>query len=212
MLKKIQAATGILFALFLVVHLFNTWLAAFGPQVYDSVQGVVRVVYQFPPLEALLLAALAVHMVVGVMRIVKEPKRDLNWRGKLHRYAGFFLMVFIAGHITAVRGSSWFYDVYPGFAGLAFSIEAIPGYFYPYYFLLGVAGFYHGLNGLGIALTRLGWTWRLSSGQLRTASMVATVLMTVALLGLGGVLFDVGDPSQSDFAALALEIVGESAP
>ena len=212
MLKKIQAATGILFALFLVVHLFNTWLAAFGPQVYDSVQGVVRVVYQFPPLEALLLAALAVHMVVGVMRIVKEPKRDLNWRGKLHRYAGFFLMVFIAGHITAVRGSSWFYDVYPGFAGLAFSIEAIPGYFYPYYFLLGVAGFYHGLNGLGIALTRMGWTLRISNGGLRSASVVATLFMTAALLGLGGLLFDVGDPSQSDFAALALEIVGESAP
>ena len=65
----------------------------------------------------------------------------------LHRYAGFFLLVFIGGHIVAVRGASWFYDVYPGFEGLAFSIAAVPGYFYPYYFLLAVAGFYHGING-----------------------------------------------------------------
>jgi succinate dehydrogenase/fumarate reductase cytochrome b subunit len=211
-LKRLQAATGALFAVFVAFHLVNTWLAAFGAQTYDGVQAVLRAVYQFAPVEALLLAALSVHMVVGILRIVREPKRTLSLRAKLHRYAGFFLLVFIFGHIVAVRGASWFFDVYPGFAGLAFSIAAIPGYFYPYYFLLGLAGFYHGLNGLGIALNRLGLSLHIQTRQLRLATAVAGVLLIAALLGLGGVWFDVGDNSQSGFAKLAMELMGEPAP
>ncbi len=212
MLKKIQAWTGALFAVFVALHLVNTWAASFGPGAYDGLQAVLRVFYQFPPVEALLLAALAVHLVVGVMRIVKEPKRELNIRSRMHRYAGFFLMVFIVGHVLAVRGPSWFFDVYPGFQGLAFSIDYVPAYFYPYYFLLGLAGFYHGLNGLSIALGRLGWRFQVSPQMLRNATAVAGVLMVAALLALGGITADPGNVYESGFAQLALEIVGGSAP
>jgi len=212
MLKQLQATSGAIFAAFVALHLLNTWTAALSAGIYDGLQSALRTVYQFAPIEVLLLAALTVHMVVGVMRIVKEPKRELNLRARLHRYAGFFLLVFIIGHVLAVRGSSWFFDVYPGFEGLAFSIEMVPGYFYPYYFLLGLAGFYHGLNGLGIALGRLGLSVRISATQLRIATATAGVLMVAALMGLGGFWFDIGDPSQSAFAQLALELIGEPAP
>ncbi len=207
MLKQIQAGSGALFAVFVALHLVNTWLAGLGPAAYDGVQSVLRSVYQFAPVEALLLAALAVHLVVGIMRIVTEPKRQLSTRARWHRYAGFFLALFIGGHILAVRGSSWFYDVYPGFEGLAFSVAAVPAYFYPYYFLLGTAGFYHALNGLSIALPRLGLSFRLPTSGLKVATLGAAALMTVSLLGFGGVLFDVGNPADSPFAKLALEIV-----
>ncbi len=209
MLKQIQAATGLLFAAFLGMHLINTWLATFGPAAYDGVQGVLRQVYQFAPFEALFLAALSVHLVVGVLRIVTEPKRVLNQRARWHRYAGFFLLVFIAGHITAVRGTSWFYDVYPGFAGLAFSIDAVPGYFYPYYFLLGLAGFYHGLNGVSIALGRLNVRFPLTTPMLARATMAAMVFTLLALGGLGGWYYDVGNVSESDFAVLTTRIASE---
>ena len=208
MLKKLQAVAGVIFAGFLALHLTNTWLAALGPGAYDAVQRSLRVLYQFVAVEALLLAALAVHVVVGIMRIVQEPKRQLTLRARIHRYAGFFLAFVIVGHILAVRGSSWFFDVYPGFAGIAFSIEYAPGYFYPYYFLLGLAGFYHGLNGLGIATGRLGWRLPVSPRLLVGATAMAAVLMVSALLGLGGQLFDIGEPSTSEFANLAREILG----
>jgi succinate dehydrogenase/fumarate reductase cytochrome b subunit len=210
MLKKIQAATGLLFAFFLGLHLINTWLATLGPAVYDGLQGTLRNIYQFAPLEALFLASLAVHLVVGVLRIVTEPKREMNRRARWHRYAGFFLLVFIGGHIMAVRGSSWFYDVYPGFAGLAFSIEAVPGYFYPYYFLLAVAGFYHGLNGASIALGRLGFVATLATPTLSRATMAGAALTLLALGGLGGWYYDVGNVAESDFAVLAIEIASET--
>lgn len=211
MLKKLQAGTGLLFAVFVAVHLTNTWLAALGPGWYDGAQGVLRNVYQFLPLEALLLAALVVHAVVGIMRIRLEPPRTLNVRSKLHRYAGFFLMVVIVGHVLAVRGPSWFFDVYPGFVGLAFSIEYLPGYFYPYYFLLGMAGFFHAVNGVGIAVGRLGLRpalVSLSSPRIAWASAFAAVAMLAALLGFGGVWFDVGDVQASEFAQLLRELFG----
>ncbi len=208
MLKKLQATTGVIFAGFLALHLINTWLAATGPATYDTVQGLLRTLYQFVAVEALLLAALTVHVVVGIMRIVQEPKRVLSLRSRMHRYAGLFLAFVVAGHVLAVRGPSWFFDVYPGFAGLAFSLEFLPGYFYPYYFLLGLAGFYHGLNGLSIATGRLGWRVPVTPRLLAATTAVAGVLMVAALLGLGGQLFDVGEPSNSAFAHLARDILG----
>ncbi len=216
MLKQIQAVTGLIFALFLTLHLANTWLATLGAGVYDGVQGLLRQFYQFAPFEALILAALAVHLVAGVLRIFIEPKRELTRRARWHRYAGLFLLIFIGGHITAVRGSSWFYDVYPEFAGLAFSIEAVPAYFYPYYFLLGVAGLYHMLNGVGIAAGRLGIgrlpllsTPMLSTPMLGRATIAGSVLTLLALGGLGGWYYDVGNVGESDFAVLTTSIARE---
>ena len=208
MLKKLQAITGVIFAGFLALHLINTWLAVTGPDTYDAVQGLLRSVYQFIAVEALLLAALSVHVAVGITRLVQEPPRQLSLRARLHRYAGFFLAVVIVGHILAVRGPSWFFGVYPGFEGLAFSLEFLPGYFYPYYFLLGLAGFYHGLNGLSVAAGRLGRRVVVSRGVLVTTTGMAAVLMLSALLGLGGQLFDVGEPSNGAFADLARDLLG----
>ena len=122
MLKKIQAGSGLLFFAFVALHLINTWLATFGAGAYDSVQVLLRGIYQFAPVEALILSALSLHVVVGVVRIAKEPKRDLTSRAKWHRYAGFFLAIVIVGHILAVRGSSWFFDVYPGFSAWHFRL------------------------------------------------------------------------------------------
>lgn len=207
-LKKAQAVSGLVFATFLVLHLLNTWLAALGPAAYDGAQQVLRIVYQAFAVEAVVLAGLIVHIGAGVARIIIEPKRTLSLRARAHRYAGFFLMVVIGGHILAVRGPSWFFDVYPGFAGLAFSIAAVPGYFYPYYFLLALAGFYHGLNGVSIAAARLGWPVRVPSNVLRQVTIAAGVLTAFALMGFGGLFFEVGDVYASPFAKLAMEITG----
>ena len=206
MIKKIQAASGAVFALFVAIHLVNTALAAFGVTACDTYQEAVRGIYQAFVIEVLLLSALVVHIACGVTRMIQERGRVLNTRAKWHRYSGLFLMVFIGGHIMAVRGPSWFYGIYPGFEGLAFSIDFAPYYFFPYYFLLGVAGFYHALNGLSIGLPRLNLRLRIESPILLRATAVASVVMMAALLGLAGVWTDVGAPYDSEFAKLALEI------
>lgn len=208
MLKTLQAATGLLVLLFLVAHLLNTWLAALGPEIYDGVQAWFRVAYQFAPVEALLLASIATHGVVGVIRLFREPRRRLRGRARWHRISGLFLLLVIGGHVLAVRGASWFYDVYPGFEGLSFSLSAVPGYFYPYYFLLAVAGAFHAINGAGVALGRLGWGGALSTRSTAVMTGAAAVFTSLALFGLGGVLFEVANPYDSDFARLVTEITG----
>ena len=106
-----------------------------------------------------------------------------------------------------MRGSLVFFDVYPGFEGLAFSIDYAPLYFFPYYFLLATAGFYHGVNGLGIALSRLGAGFVLSGRRLRFATATAAALTLAALLGLAGVWTEPGNVYESDFARLAFELI-----
>ena len=206
MIKKIQAASGAIFAVFVAVHLVNTALAAFGLVAYDTFQAAVRGVYQAFLVEVLLLAALVTHIICGIVRMLKERGRVLTPRARWHRYAGLFLLVVVGGHIMAVRGPSWFYGIYSGFEGLAFSIDFAPYYFFPYYFLLGVAGFYHAFNGLSIALPRIGPTFRVSGSTLRNATALSAVFMLAALLGLAGAWTDVGAPYESDFAKLALDI------
>jgi hypothetical protein len=74
-----------------------------------------------------------------------------------------------------------------------------------------MAGFYHGLNGVGIAVARLGartGIGRLSPRAMGGASAFAAIAMAAALLGFGGVWFDVGDVASSAFAQLAQELVG----
>lgn len=207
MVRKIQAASGMLFAAFLAAHLINTWVAVAGPGAYAALQRVLSFGYQAPVLEWLILAAVLVHAGCAVIRWRRESRGMRPWRTRLHRYAGIFMVVFIAGHVTAVRFLPAIFGIRPRFEGVAFSLELLPGYFYPYYLLLGLAGAYHGLNGLAIAAARLGRPVSLPRTWLYAGAGAAGVLTLVALLAFGGVLFDVADPWQSDFARLHQRLI-----
>lgn len=206
-LAKAQAATGITFAVFLIVHLGNTWLAVGGPGVYDSLQAVLRTVYQFFVIEVILVAAVVLHAVIGIMRIRRRPHASLSVRSRWHRYAGIFLLLVVFGHIAAVRGPSLLAGIYPGFAGLSFTVATFPGIFYPYYALLALAGFFHGFNGIGIAAGRLGVRFRTTNAMLVSCSAFAFVATVLALLAFGGQLFAIADPMDNDFARLGMEII-----
>ena len=115
MLKTLQAWTGLFFATFLALHLVSTFVAPLGAETFDAVQRGLQTYYQFAPLEALLLAAGATHAVIGVMRMRGEPKRELSRRAWWHRASAIFLLVFIVGHVLAVRGPSWVCGCLPRF-------------------------------------------------------------------------------------------------
>lgn len=211
-LRRLQAISGIVFGAFLATHLVNTWMAAFSPAAYDGAQALLRVVYQSRLLEPLIFGALALHVIAAVLRKRAGRPAPATRRARWHRNAGVFLAVFVGGHIVAVRGASAFADVFPGFAGLSFTLEYVPGYFYPYYLLFGSAALYHGINGLAIAAARLGWRVPLEGRMLAGATLAGTALMLIALLGFGGVLYAVADPYDNDYARLVLGLLGESAP
>ena len=199
-LTKLQAISGLVFFAFVVVHLLNTWAAIGGAELYDGLQGLAQFFYQAWIVEALILTALGVHVACGIARMIHAKGARRSRRAAWHRYAGIFLLVVMAGHIAAVRGPSWFVDVYPGFAGVSFSLAFAPAFFYPYYFVLGIAGFYHGINGALIASRRLGWRLPELGRRVPLATAVAAVLMVAALASFGGMVRAIDDPFDNDFA------------
>lgn len=224
LLLKVQAASGLLFALFLMMHLVNQMLAALGPAAYDSAQQSLRRAYQAPPIEiALVILPMLIHAGAGVLRIwTRRQKRQqtgqqapANLPARLHRISGIVLLVFFIGHVTATRGASLIYGVFPSFAGVAFTLRWIPAYFWPYYTGFALAGLYHLIYGLSVALPVLGLKSGLPSlAALRRPALLVPLVSTLGLflvLGLlaqGGILADVGHPENSPYAQLILRLFG----
>lgn len=215
-LVRIQAVSGLVFAIFLSLHLVNVMVSALGPGLYDAFQVRIRPLYQLPLVEVgVLLAALLVHMGAGITRLRRRP-RSRNWgrlplRTRLHRLSAYFLLVFALGHFAATRAPSLLDGVYIGFAGLAYAMHALPGVFYPYYALLGLCGLYHGGYGTFLALRALGV--RLPSPSRLGARgfvplAIAAVLVVLGVLSFGGHLYAIDDPRQSAFAGWVHERVG----
>lgn len=207
-LLQIQALSGLVFLLFVLVHLANTMVAIGGPDAYNAFQRGARRVYQFPPVEVLVLALpLLVHVAAAITRLRRSGFRrpGQSWRARLHRYTGYYLLLVIFGHVAAVRGSSLFFGVHPEFGGVSFTLWWLPWNFYPYYVLFALCAVYHGLNGLSVALSTLGRPLpdRLRRGPAFWAPVgVAGVLLLFGVLALGGKLFEIPDPTDNDAARM----------
>jgi succinate dehydrogenase/fumarate reductase cytochrome b subunit len=204
-LAKLQAVSGLLFSLFVLVHLGNTAMAVFGADLYDGYQRAARGVYQWPLLELALIGALVVHIVSGILRVRARQgsKPEPPLRLRLHRYASYYLTLFIFGHIAATRLPALLADAPPFFGGISFSMHFLPWFFYPYYALLGIAAIYHASYGIPVALGVLGVRaprfLRKGPGFWMPVTVGACVIVA-ALLGFGGFFYEIDDPLDNDFA------------
>lgn len=190
-LLRVQAASGALFALFLAVHLGNTMLAALGPATYDAAQGQLRAVYQVPAIEvALVVGPLVVHVVASVWRVLRRRRlgqpSPRAVRTRLQRYSAVVLLVFIVGHVVATRGASLIFGVWPGFDAIAFTMVWTPAYFIPYYTLFSVAALYHLINGLAVAMPRLGVRGLVGLRSDRAVLGLSAALALLLVLGVAG--------------------------
>lgn len=194
-LIQIQALSGTIFLVFVLVHLANTSAATLGVDNYNGFQARARSFYQHPAVELPLLAIpLLVHAAAAIERLRRNGfrRKNASLRSRLHRYSGYFLLTVIWGHVLATRGPSLFQGFHPGFEGLSFSLWWLPGLFCPYYVLLALGGLYHGLNGLTIAAfvfkRPVPAILRHGPGFWLPVAAAGTVLV-VAILALGGNLF-----------------------
>ena len=204
-LARVQAVSGLLFSLFVLVHLINTALAVLGADLYDGFQTAARSVYQSPLLELALIGTLVVHIVSGIlrMRARRRSKAKPPLRLRLHRYASYYLAIFIFGHIGATRLPALLADAPPFFGGVSFSMHFAPWWFYPYYALLGIAGLYHAFYGIPVALGVMGVRApqfiRRGAGFWVPVGAGAGVIIA-ALLAFGGFLYEIDDPFDNDYA------------
>jgi succinate dehydrogenase/fumarate reductase cytochrome b subunit len=149
------------------------------------------------------------------MRMLRRRRSEnkhapASLRARLHRWSGIVLLVFFAGHVIATRGASVIFHVYPEFAGIAFTLKWVPAYFWPYYLTFALAGMYHLVNGLGVALPILG----VGEGRMLRrprfligVSVIAGIALVAGMLGFGGALARPNvDPRHSPYAALLRRI------
>lgn len=215
-LVRIQAASGLVFAVFGGLHLVNTALGALGPGAYNGFQRALRPIYQYPLIElSLILVPLVVHAAASIARM--RARRSTaghppSAKLRAHRLSGWFLLAVMVGHVFATRGPAVLRDALPEFEGVAFTFQFMPGYFYPYYTLLALSGVVHLLIGAPMALARLGVRVpevlrRGRGSQLVLGAACAAVLLGVA--GLGGLLFPVADVASHPFVVVVSESYAE---
>ena len=120
------------------------------------------------------------------------------------------LLLFTFGHIVATRGASLIYAVVPGFDGVAYTMVWFIGYFFPYYLLFSIAGLYHLLNGVMLALPRLGLRGARvgrSGGIVMVGWIAGGVALLLGLLGFAGAFQEVRPAAiESPYARLLDEL------
>jgi succinate dehydrogenase/fumarate reductase cytochrome b subunit len=211
-LARLQAISGLVFAVFGSLHLINTVLGAFGAEAYNGLQRALRPIYQAPIVEiSLVLVPLLTHAAASVLRIRARRGRPASAapRARAHRYAGWFLLAAVGGHVAATRGPALLEGAAPEFEGVAFTFQFLPAFFYPYYALLALAGAVHLLIGIPTALRALGLRVprSLTSGRAaRWALLTACASVLLGWAGLGGLLFSVADHSSHPFAIVVADL------
>jgi succinate dehydrogenase/fumarate reductase cytochrome b subunit len=157
-LGPIQAASGAIFALFLVLHLLTASSGLLGPGAYDATLSALRKLYR-PHVAVeigIMGAAGSVHIACAILQMIRRRKLwSLAGSGymRAHRLAGYFLLLVIPPHVLATRiaptlASGPTATGKADFAFLAYASLSVPAFFWPYYLLLAIAGATH----LGIGL------------------------------------------------------------
>jgi succinate dehydrogenase/fumarate reductase cytochrome b subunit len=220
-LARVQAISGLVFAVFLVLHLSTSFSAILGQGAYDQTLSAVRRYYRFPLIEiaGVMLAAI-VHMAAGATRMWRRRQERIArgqkapmvpLRLRIHRYAGYYIFAAFAGHVTATRGVSLVLGHDPDFTFLHFSLTAAPYFFYPYYALFAFAGAYHLAHGIFAGLKVLGAKVPNVAISPRSKlffgyAIVWAVLGVLIVLALGGQLYDVNDARRQEWQQLFDEL------
>jgi hypothetical protein len=225
LLKKISAASGLYFGVFLTMHLFSHYSTIFGMDKAMANVLFFRKLYQNPVFEIGLLASLVAHMISNAMvyryrqkierrsSVLKknedsktklEPPGSLELKG--HRYTGYFLSLAIIGHVSATRIVPLFILSDPSQFDYSFATYAQRAIFGPifglYLIMLGMAGGWHLLYGTRSAVTTLFFGSSVTGKPfplvLKPVAAVNHILIINAVLAITGVYYAVDTETKED--------------
>jgi hypothetical protein len=183
-IRQVHRVAAVIILAFAIMHLGNHLLAVFSLDLHREVQLWLRRVYKLPPLEGLLLGAVAVQLAAGSWLVVRGPGVRTETFALLQLGAGLYLAGFLVLHVSAtaflVPGLT-----FHGASGGAAGLWAAPS-FLTYYALGPLALFTHVACAVRALLTpRLGLPRAGKVGQVVIAAGLATTL--VIGLALAGV-------------------------
>lgn len=170
-LKKGSAASGLVFGVFLTMHLLSSYSLTFGMETANNNLRLFRKIYQNPVFEVTLLLALLTHIASNTTLYIRRQKIDSASKKeggkepagtlelKAHRYAGNFLFVAVFGHVAFTRLAPLFLLDDPSQYDYTFITHAsnLFGklFFGGYLVLFGMAGGWHLIYGTRSAIATL---------------------------------------------------------
>lgn len=207
-LKKIQAVSGLFMAIYVAMHLTNHYMLNVSYDAADTLMMHYRKIYQHPLFEGAFFVALGAHFFVNYKIYTRRSKLDATSRTKkddeaktsnavspelkAHRWAGYFLSIFVVTHVIAVRVTPLLY--FENAADFDYSFAAAAIDFFPshsftvYYIVLGMAGGWHMIYGVRAALATLqgkSVTGTAFPMPLKMVAAASHLLIVVAVLALG---------------------------
>ena len=186
-LRRIHGFAGLFIGGFLVLHLTNHLAALGGVEAHITLMDLLRRIYRQPLLEALLLAAVALQVGLGLTFLWRARGRRHHPVARLQLLSGAYLAFFLLVHVGAVMvGRFSGLDTNFHFASAGYRQLLTALFFVPYYFLAVLALFTH----LGCAAYWLLGSDKAPTARLALASMMlagAAISMLISLC-LAGVL------------------------
>lgn len=143
---RLHRLSGILLTVFIAPHLFNHLYSLASAGQHIAIMQYLRIIYRFPPVEAILMMAVLVQIVSGFGLFRKM--RQLGNRDffeNLQLWSGFYMALFLLIHVSAVLAGRFLMHLdtnfYFGVAGLnTFPLNL---FFIPYYALAILSFFGH---------------------------------------------------------------------
>lgn len=182
------ATAAILVFGFIALHLANHLVAVAGPEAHIAVMKVLRNWYRSPVVEPLLVILMLFMVGSGLVLVRSKLSAQTDVFGTLQTLTGFYLLIFITGHMNSVfvfqrsfvgkDTDFWFAAGGPdGLLADAWSVRLIPHY------VLGVWSVVtHAACGLRGILTAHGIQTRVANGM--TIALSASAAIAASLMGL----------------------------
>jgi len=195
-LRKLHGLSALLIAAYACVHLANHLVGLVGIESHMAFMRAARLVYRFPLVESLLLAAVAFQIYSGLTFVARGWKQRQGFMPWLQAGSGTYLVFFFLNHVGAVllgrtvlRLDTNFY-----YAAAGFYVPPFQLFFAPYYFLAVFALFTH----LGCALY---WQLQAKSRPARVLAVavpsgVGLVVSLLIVLSLAGMFYSVQVPTE----------------
>jgi uncharacterized membrane protein len=157
--RKCQAVTGLYFSAFLLLHLFNHFLAILGEDQYNNFLQFSRKIYQNPYVELSLLFTVSVHVFCAITLWIKRKKRKIEepFLTTAFRWCGWFLMIIVPVHFYFGRIMPFQKSVDVNFAFSAFGLTNLTQIYFPYYFFFSSFAIIHMIVGItkSLEITKL---------------------------------------------------------
>lgn len=179
--------SGAIVLLYVGFHIFNHLFGLIGPDAHAAVMDVGRKVYRAPPIEPLLVALMLFQVASGLYLAWRWSLSALDFHKTFQIASGFYLSIFILGHMNSVflyartylgiaTGWAFATGAPTGLIHDAWNIRLLPHYLLGVFFVLA-----HLSSGLRVVLIAHGVN-RTVADRLWIACASASAAVAVAII------------------------------